>query len=145
MDHIRSYFQSHEIRQTIGHTITRLETDIDEEFLGAPHALFSCIGIDAVYVAAENLASTSYYEVSSDMEYLTYRDDDEVDYSILEAVGLIRRVETGFFDVGGWAVSAIYYHPTELGYHFSLACGVVQSEEESATGANSECSDQAPT
>jgi hypothetical protein len=66
-----------------------------------------------------------YYDIDVPTNY---RDQDEVDYSILEAVGLIRRVETGFFRVADWSLSLTYYHLTDLGFYFSKACGIVRSD-----------------
>ena len=63
----------------------------------------------------------------SDYSGNEYRDEAEVDYSILEAVGLIRRVETNFFSVADWTIAVSYYYLTDLGYHFAVACGLVAS------------------
>ena len=76
----------------------------------------------------ENIETRAFFSITP--EYQVYADDDEVDYSILEAVGLIRRVDTEFFDVENWAISVVYYHLTDLGFHFSLACGLVRPDEE---------------
>jgi hypothetical protein len=54
-----------------------------------------------------------------------YKDDDEIDYEILEAIGLIRRVNTGGFDINGWTVHLIYYHLTTLGFYFTKACRII--------------------
>jgi hypothetical protein len=80
-----------------------------------------------VHASFENLETKEYFEIATG-DYSNYRDEDEVDYSILEAVGLIRRVDTDFFDVGDWALSVIYYHLTELGYYFCTACRIVRSD-----------------
>jgi hypothetical protein len=91
-------------------------------------SLFNHVGIEVVHGAAENLTTKEYFEL--EFSYSTYKDDDEVDYAILEAVGLIKRVETDFFDVKDWALSVIYYHLTELGRQFAVACGIVRSDKE---------------
>jgi hypothetical protein len=87
------------------------------------------VGIEVVHGAAENLTTKDYFDLA--FSYSTYKDDDdEVDYAILEAVGLIKRVETDFFEVKDWALSIIYYHLTELGRQFAVACGMVHPDKE---------------
>jgi len=54
--------------------------------------------------------------------YTTYRGDQEVGYSILEAIGILRRVETGLFEVGDVSFAATYYHLTPLGFHLAKSC-----------------------
>jgi Abortive infection alpha len=131
MDSVRAVFQSHEIRREIGQQIQK-SGGTDDDFSKTIETFFNAIGISVVHVSAENLLTKSYYEMSLDLQYFVYRDEDEVDYSILEAVGLIRRVETGFFDAGNYNVSVIYYHLTDLGFYFCKACGIVHSDQASS-------------
>jgi|SRR5215471_3643834 len=58
--------------------------------------------------------------------------DDEVDYSILEAVVLIRRVDTNV-NIRPWVFRLSYYHLTWLGYYFAEACGLVKANEAGQT------------
>ena len=78
-------------------------------------------GVDTVYCSFEE-SSRKSYEV--EIEWSHYEDDLEVDYSILEAVGLIRRVEASFA-FGDWQFEIVYYHVTDLGAHFAKSCGTV--------------------
>jgi hypothetical protein len=54
-----------------------------------------------------------------------FEDSDAVDYSILEADGLISYVDTDFFGVGKWDLLLLYYHLTPLGFHFAKACKII--------------------
>ncbi len=90
--------------------------------------LFNHPGIEVIHAAAENLTTKDYFDMN--FEYRAYKDDDEVDYAILEAVGLIKKVEVDFFNVAEWAISFSYYHLTELGFHFAVACGIVHPDRE---------------
>ena len=81
-------------------------------------------GIDPVFVSFRNSVSDYWYEL--DTISASYKGEYAVDYSLLEAVGLIRRVEvTG--SAGDWSFRAIYYHVTELGVHFAMSCGIVSA------------------
>jgi hypothetical protein len=126
MDNIRGYFQSPKIRSTIEQLVLKLPEQTDAAFCEAIYTELNQIGIEVVHASAENLKMKDYFDIT--IGYSNYDDDDEVDYSILEAVGLIRRVDTDFFDVGNWALSLIFYHLTELGYYFCKACKIVRSD-----------------
>jgi len=97
----------------------------DEEFHDTIVNALNHIGVEAVHASFENVKTKNYFECS--LDYRVYRDQEEVDYSILEAVGLIRRVETNFIDVGLWSLSLVYYHLTDLGFYFAKACGIVRA------------------
>ena len=53
-----------------------------------------------------------------------YSDQLEIDFSILEAVGLIRRVDVRFTLRKIYSISLVYYHLTSMGFHFAKACGL---------------------
>jgi hypothetical protein len=97
-------------------------------FFAEIERFFDHVGIEVIHCAAENLATGDYYDLN--FSYRTYKDDDEIDYAILQAVGLIKRVEIGFFNVKDWAIGFTYFHLTELGFHFAVACGIVRSDIE---------------
>lgn len=62
-----------------------------------------------------------------DYEYESgYEDDDETDYSILEALGLIRRVDSDFFPTKLGEMTIMFYHITQLGVRFATACELVK-------------------
>jgi hypothetical protein len=123
MDNIRGYFSGPNIRRTIEMLVGKLPEQTDMAFCEAISSELNHIGIEVDFAAAENRNTQDYYEIEH--EYSVYADDDEVDYSILEAVGLIRRVQTDFFKAGNWDVTLIYYHLTELGFYFCKACGII--------------------
>jgi hypothetical protein len=82
--------------------------------------------VSVVHAAAANETNDDYFDI--DLSHLTiYRDDQEVDYAILVACGLLEKVETGMFTVadGRWSVTMTYYLLTALGQHFAIACRMV--------------------
>lgn len=125
MDNVRMYYQAHSIRELLRGVAD--EAGDDDALAEGVYKHMGIVGIEMVHCSAENLKTKEYFDITFD--YSAYQDDSEVDYSILEAVGLIRRVDTGFFDVGSWAVNAIYFHLTDLGFYFSKACKMVEESE----------------
>ena len=62
-------------------------------------------------------------------QYTAYRDGLENDYMVLDALRLIRFVDTGYFPLTKyWTVKILFYHVTSLGFEFAQACGVPQQE-----------------
>jgi hypothetical protein len=96
--------------------------------IGSDERLFDHVGIEVIHGAAEKLATGDYYDLT--FSYVRYTDDEEIDYAILEAVGLIKKVEINFFNVKDWAISVFYYHLTDLGFHFAVACGIVHPDRQ---------------
>jgi hypothetical protein len=130
LDNISVYFQSSQIRNTIKQKFERdfkpLHQPDYEAVAFAMRSLFQGPGLVLVHIAGEEERTGDYY----DIEVPTcYKDKDEIDYSILEAVGLVRRVETDFFDVCHWAIVVTYYHLTELGLYFAKACGLAKKSD----------------
>jgi hypothetical protein len=121
LDNIGMYFATGRIRKTIENKASKVTTDAD--FYDALDQLLYHVNVTVVGIKHENIKTRAFYTATPD--YSDYRDENEIDYSILEAVGLIRRVETDFFDVSKWAISVTYYHLTELGFYFAKACGIV--------------------
>lgn len=130
MDNIRTYgiFQSYSIRKEITKVVAQLTDRTDNAFFSEIERLFDHVGIEVVHGAAEKLATGDYYDLN--FSYSEYTDDEEIDYAILEAVGLIKKVEINFFNVKDWAISVSYYHLTDLGFHFAVACGIVRLDKE---------------
>jgi hypothetical protein len=131
MDNLGLYgvFQSYRIRKEIEEIASKLTERTDDAFFSEIETLFNHVGIEVIHCAAENLATKAYYDLN--FSYRDYKEDDAIDYAILEAVGLIKRIEIDFFDVKDWAISLNYYHLTELGFHFAVACGIVRSDRDS--------------
>ncbi|MCW5715405.1 MAG: DUF4393 domain-containing protein [Bauldia sp.] len=94
-----------------------------DSFLSAVEAVFNIHGIEVVYISV-NEGDASY---ESDLWYSNYSDSTEADYEILEAVGLVRRVEAEV-SIGRFELYGAYYAMTALGYHFAKACKVFVSE-----------------
>jgi hypothetical protein len=79
MDSVRTVFQSHEIRREIGQQILK-SGGTDDDLSKTIETFFNAVGISVVYVSAENLVTKAYYEISMDLPYFVYRDEDEVDW-----------------------------------------------------------------
>jgi hypothetical protein len=62
---------------------------------------------------------------SVEFAYSQYKDGKEVDYSILEAIGLVTRVKIDYFDAQEWSLELVYYRVTYLGFEFAKACKIV--------------------
>lgn len=127
VDNIRMWFVQNRISNHVYRLLyERIKETSEEATVEDLNAIlrqgFNHIGVDPVYISFEVLLKNESYEVET--EWAHYTDDDEVDYSILDAVGLIRRVDA-HFKIGEWEFDAIYYHVTELGYHFACSCGIV--------------------
>jgi hypothetical protein len=75
------------------------------------------------HVSAENNNTKEYFDII--IEYSRYEDAKGLDYSILEAMGLARMVQTKFFDVEKWSVRLVYYYMTNLGLEFAKGCKIV--------------------
>jgi hypothetical protein len=126
-DNIRMWFVQNRIREHVYRLIyekvqqTREELTPDDinEVL---RAALNHAGVDPVYISFEDKVKKESYDVET--EWSNFKDADEVDYSILDAVGLIRRVDA-YLKIGEWEFDIIYYHLTELGQHFAVSCGVV--------------------
>jgi len=54
-----------------------------------------------------------------------YEEDDEVDYEILAALGLIQKIDTGFILIDKFEFTLKYYCITPLGINFAKACRIV--------------------
>src|SRR5262249_16477548 len=130
MDNIRTYgvFQSYNIRKEITKVVAELTDRTDDAFFSGIEGLFDHVGIEVLHGAEEKLATGVYYDLNFSSS--SYTDDKEIDYAILEAVGLIKKIEINFFNVNDWAISVSYYHLTDLGFHFAVACGIVHPDKE---------------
>jgi hypothetical protein len=85
-------------------------------------AFFDRKGVWVIFVSCYNksllLDVPTVHRVYEDSE------EEEVDHPILEALGLVRRVDVNF-NVRMWSVRVVYYHLTGLGYQFAKACRIV--------------------
>jgi hypothetical protein len=98
---------------------------IDRLFAVVEFALRTPI-VSFVHGAAANEGTGDYYDITLD-DCTLYTDEQEVDYAILEACGLLQRIETDMFPIneGSYSVRLTYYHLTTLGFSFALACKMV--------------------
>jgi uncharacterized protein (DUF2164 family) len=56
-----------------------------------------------------------------------YRDEYKTDFAILDAIRLLKYVDTGFFIVGDrWKIKVLCFYVTALGQEFAKACGIVR-------------------
>lgn len=128
MDDIVLFLNDRDVRDFIAELVAgpsgeKSEIESDDDLCNLMHTQMNMPGITIVHSSAENLGTEDYFDVNFD--YMKYKDEDEVDYSILEAIGLVKRVETNFFEAGNWSISLVYYHLTTLGFHFAKACKMV--------------------
>lgn len=100
--------------------------DFDEHQIGKILSdIFSQPCVDPVYISFDmprDRRQKDTFELP--VNYQIYSDEREVDYSILEAVGLIRRAEVQF-SVADIDFGFTYYYVTSLGGHFATSCGIV--------------------
>lgn len=125
-DDIGIFYESPNIRSTLETRLTKLKKKSDhfsdDDFAELILDLLTGYGIAIRHVSFENLLTEKYADViKRDEKYL---DEFEIDYSILQANGLIGYVDTGFIDVDHWSVSLSYYHLTRLGFQFVKACRI---------------------
>jgi Abortive infection alpha len=103
--------------------------DIEEKII---ERLNRC-GVEPVHAAFDqgNISEDpeAYYEVQLTSNY---EDKFEVDYDILESIGLIKRIDTGWLEIHDFAVTLSYYHLTVLGFEFARACGIIKANPESS-------------
>ncbi|QOZ52665.1 DUF2442 domain-containing protein [Bradyrhizobium sp. CCBAU 53338] len=84
-----------------------------------------CLGVAVVYGDLGIASPDNFVEIDFPNGEI-YSDAIDVDFSILEAVGLIRRVETTFVAKEIYSISLVYYHLASMGFHFAKACGLVR-------------------
>lgn len=99
------------------------------------HEAMDSAVVSVVHAAAADETKDEYFDISLP-DLTIYQDEQEVDYAILVACGLLERVETGMFPVaaGRWTVGVTYYHLTALGQHFAIACRMLPAPDDDKTG-----------
>jgi hypothetical protein len=126
MDNIKS-LEFHAIRETVAgdldHILNSNATDFDA-LASAIAGRMDCIGIEVVYGDVGIGSAENYVQISFVNDEV-YSDEVEVDFSILEAVGLIRRAEVRFTLREIYSISLVYYHLTSMGFYFAKACGLI--------------------
>jgi Abortive infection alpha len=127
---VQNRIRSHVQRLLYDHVTKERDELTAQDLNDALRESLNHLCIVPVYVSLEDLIKKESYEIET--EWSSYKDSDEVDYSILDAVGLIRRVDA-YFGIGEWEFELIYYHLTELGYHFAMSCGIVSNVADQET------------
>jgi hypothetical protein len=126
MDGLKS-LESHAVRESIAASLDQLlnlkPTDCGTVASAISDEMNS-IGLEVVYGDVGIGSPENFVEVNFENADI-YSDDLEIDFSILEAVGLIRRVEARFVLREIYSISLVYYHLTSMGFHFAKACGLV--------------------
>jgi hypothetical protein len=123
-DHIESYYHEHSIKRTILDDLAELhETPSEDDLCEFIYDAMNSPGLAIVHSSAEEIETKRYFDIMFD--YMHYKDEDVVDYSILHATGLISYVNTTFFEVKKWNMVLIYYHLTPLGFYFAKACKII--------------------
>lgn len=127
MDNIRP-LEFHAIRETIATALDPALNSIPVEFGPLASAIvdeMNCIGVEVVYGDFGIGSRDNYIEINFENDDI-YSDEVEIDFAILEAVGLVRRVEVKFTLREVYSISLVYYHLTSMGFHFAKACGLVK-------------------
>lgn len=119
-DNAATFFGFHAIRSTLEEHVRTASPNDDDEFTTSIVALMDDPGISTIHCSFENTKTADYYDIV--FPYTSYKDEYEADYSILESIGLIKKVEIGFIDVDPWEILLSYYVITSLGLYFSVAC-----------------------
>jgi hypothetical protein len=70
------------------------------------------------------IVDAAYYNEAGGRSGSIGQDSKEAEFSILETVGLVRRVQTRFA-VGDRSFILAYYYLTFLGFEFARACKIV--------------------
>jgi hypothetical protein len=129
VDFIGLWYEAHSIKRYMSRQLSDLEKRLEEPLSSENLAdmiveKMKLPAVSIVHSAFEDERTNDYFDV--DFSYMTYNDEQEIDYSILEALGLVRRVDTDFFTVSNhWSMVLVYYHLTTLGWHFANACRLV--------------------
>jgi hypothetical protein len=56
-----------------------------------------------------------------------YDDKLQTDFAILDAIRIVRYLDTGFFNLGDrWKIKVMFYYVTPLGKGFAYACGIAK-------------------
>jgi hypothetical protein len=140
MVNIQVFYQSHQVREEVVTIVDDLAEKTDGAFIEKLSNAFRSHCIKAIHIHVENNGTELLHAVN-----VEYRPENEVDYSILQAVGLIRRVDTGVFTVGPWQILLIYYHLSELGSYFCPAVGIIKTSPELAHASGDARKESAPT
>jgi hypothetical protein len=125
VDNIEAYYRQHRIKRRVLEAfkqLTAIPSSMDD-FCQFIHDHMDLPGLAIVHASAENRKTKQYFDIT--LDYMFFEDADAVDYSILEANGLISYVDTDFFGVGKWDLLLLYYHLTPLGFHFAKACKII--------------------
>jgi hypothetical protein len=127
LDDTKMYLRNESVRHSIVNLANQSGEKIasDAAFSALIQSHFEGCGLSIACASVLNTVTGDYYNI--DFSYRHYKDEQEVDYAILEAVGLITKVDTDFFDVAPhWSITLQYYYLTSLGFHFAKACRLVE-------------------
>jgi hypothetical protein len=123
VDSMEDDYSSHAIEEHFSWELKKADVSDYDSLCEFVQRFFYLAGLEVVHVSVENNNTKEYIDVI--IEYSRYEDTKGLDYSILEAAGLARMVQTKFFDVEKWSVRLVYYYMTNLGLEFAKACKIV--------------------
>jgi hypothetical protein len=126
MDKIKE-LESHSVRETIASALMEIPATSLSDFEPAASRiadLMNCVGVEVVYGDVSIGPRDNYVQINFVNDDI-FSDEIEIDFSILEAVGLIRRVDARIDGAQGYSVTLVYYHLTAMGYYFASACALV--------------------
>ena len=111
------------IKKTILDQIRNLNVKNTDELAGALTDLFDSPVVSLVHCAFETKGIEDYDDLTYADQY--YVDDMEVDFAILQSLGLVAHVSTDLENYGGFNVQVIYFYLTRLGFHFIKGCKIL--------------------
>lgn len=122
MDNINIWYNASVANISIAEQLEKISGECSaEKIVNSVLELLDHTGIAIVNIMVE-LPDGSM--LTGDVRENEYKDEFEVDYNILEAIGLIERVHVNWFEYKQWATTCTYYALRPLGYHFALRCGL---------------------
>lgn len=95
-----------------------------ENFPGWFEGALNNVGIEIVHYEIEHPDMEDF--IGDCPTYSNYDNDQDTDFAILSALGLVRYVDTNRFKVGNATVKVMCYYLTTLGFDFASACGVIR-------------------
>jgi hypothetical protein len=103
----------------------------DQAFANFIHEKFARPVISMVYCYFENRETRPREDLVKDDHHdipggaMIFRGDQAVDYSILQALGMLERTSPALFPIDHWEITVFYHRVTLLGLQFAKACGLV--------------------
>jgi hypothetical protein len=126
---IKTTYELHSIVSAIKEEISRVDPKDANELDGILRRFFDRPGLSPRFGSYNDTISYSVIEFSNVSDFNMLEDTD---YAILEATGLIRRVDVNVdinINSKQWFLQLGYHHLTSLGLRFAAACKIMEEGE----------------